>query len=217
MRVDAEFQREVILNRKEESGTTALAVAIFGSKMIVANAGDCRALLSRNSKALELTTDHRPNCANERMRIEEAGGYVDLDGYLCGDLGVSRAIGDHHYFHLKKNDGSGPLIAEPEVVELEIEPDDEFVVILSDGVTDCITSQTIVDLIRDSLRKLNCPDAASKAIVEAAYKTGVRDNLTALTICLKEDPPCKAHCARATIGIDRKSKSFANLIKALEQ
>ena len=217
IRVDAEFGRQVCLSRQTESGTTALALAVFGHRMILGNAGDCRAILSRNGRAKELTHDHRPNATAEKKRIEDAGGFVDCDGYMCGDLGVSRAIGDHHYTHLKWEDGNGPLIAAPEVTEYRIERDDEFVIVVTDGVTDSLTSQTMVDLIRESLRKYNCPETASKALVAAAFKTGIKDNLTAMTVCFKPDPPSKKRIpnSKSRLQIDPNSKSFMDLLSAI--
>ncbi|KAK4857774.1 hypothetical protein QYF36_006120 [Acer negundo] len=41
------------------SGTTALTALIFGRFLMVANAGDCRAVLCRKGEAIELSQDHR--------------------------------------------------------------------------------------------------------------------------------------------------------------
>eukprot|EP00210_Caulerpa_lentillifera_P002565 g2460.t1 len=217
LRTDAEFHRQVSMNRRTDSGTTAVAMAVFGSRFIVANTGDCRALLSRKGRCLELTTDHRPQSANERRRIEDAGGFVDCDGYLNGDLGVSRAIGDHHYFHLKFADGTGPLIPDPDIIDKVIDPDDEFIVLVSDGVTDGLMNQTIINLVRDSLKKSNCPDKASEALVRAALKTGVTDNLTAMTICLQMKAPSQKKVVKSNnrLHLDHNSHSFADLVRAL--
>lgn len=45
--------------------------------MIVANLGDCRAVMCRNGKALNLSVDHKPNREDERSRIEKAGGWIE--------------------------------------------------------------------------------------------------------------------------------------------
>lgn len=191
-------------------------MAVHGSKVIIANTGDCRALLSRNGKVKQLTTDHRPAHDDEKKRIENAGGFVDCDGYMCGELGVSRAIGDFSYEQLKFENGSGPLIVDPEIIELEIEPNDEFIALVSDGVTDALSNQTIIDLIRDSLRRNNCPETASKALVRAAVQTGIRDNLTAMTICFKPDPPkTNTYTIKSQLRLDKTSKSFGDLLNAL--
>lgn len=39
--------------------------------MVVANAGDCRAVLSRDGQAEALTSDHRAGREDERNRIEK--------------------------------------------------------------------------------------------------------------------------------------------------
>ena len=49
--------------------------------LIVANLGDCRAVLCRAGKAIRLSDDHKPNRRDEKARIERAGGHVvDIGG-----------------------------------------------------------------------------------------------------------------------------------------
>jgi protein phosphatase 2C family protein 2/3 len=48
-----------------------------------------------------MSKDHRPCCINERKRVESLGGYVD-DGYLNGQLAVTRALGDWHLDGMKE-------------------------------------------------------------------------------------------------------------------
>lgn len=43
------------------SGTTALTALMFGRTMIVANAGDCRAVLGKRGRAIELSKEHKPS------------------------------------------------------------------------------------------------------------------------------------------------------------
>lgn len=79
---------------------------------------------------------------NERKRVESLGGYVD-DGYLNGQLAVTRALGDWHLEGMKGTGragggggGGGPLSAEPELKMATLTKDDEFLIIGSDGVWD---------------------------------------------------------------------------------
>ena len=68
--------------------------------MYVANAGDSRAVMCVNGKAIALTIDHKPTSESERKRIEAAGGFVSEIGGICrvnGNLNLSRAIGDLRY------------------------------------------------------------------------------------------------------------------------
>jgi protein phosphatase 2C family protein 2/3 len=80
----------------DSAGTTALAALIWGSALYIANVGDSRAVLSRRGKAVQLTRDHKAVEPAERRRIEAAGGFVCTEGRLCGELAVSRALGNHH-------------------------------------------------------------------------------------------------------------------------
>ncbi|KAG6436707.1 hypothetical protein SASPL_101609 [Salvia splendens] len=43
------------------SGTTALTALVVGRLLMVANAGDCRAVLCRKGDAIDMSQDHRPS------------------------------------------------------------------------------------------------------------------------------------------------------------
>ena len=77
---DADVYQATSAGEIEESGATALLVLLWGRRTVVANLGDCRGVLSRRGRAVDLSQDHDPGDVNERARIEEAGGFVD-DGY----------------------------------------------------------------------------------------------------------------------------------------
>jgi serine/threonine protein phosphatase PrpC len=64
-----------------------------GNKLVVANAGDSRAVLCRRGQAVEMSRDHKPMDEDERARIQKAGGFVQ-EGRVNGSLALSRAIGD---------------------------------------------------------------------------------------------------------------------------
>uniref|UniRef100_A0A915CE89 protein-serine/threonine phosphatase n=1 Tax=Parascaris univalens TaxID=6257 RepID=A0A915CE89_PARUN len=133
----------------EDSGTTACVLLLFKDKVIVANAGDSRAVLCRKGTAVDLSVDHKPEDESEKARIEAAGGEISMDGRVNGGLNLSRALGDHFY---KKND-SLPLkdqmiSAQPDVTVHSIKPEDEFVVIACDGIWNSLSSQEAVDFIR---------------------------------------------------------------------
>ncbi|GJS50909.1 probable protein phosphatase 2C 47 [Tanacetum coccineum] len=76
-------------------GTTALTVLILGRHLLIANVGDCRAVISRKGVAKQISHDHRPSNLQEKKRVEELGGYF-ADGYLNGELAVTRSLGDRH-------------------------------------------------------------------------------------------------------------------------
>ncbi|KQK17818.1 hypothetical protein BRADI_1g36920v3 [Brachypodium distachyon] len=175
-------------NSSLESGTTALAALVIGRSLLVANAGDCRAVLCCRGKAIEMSRDHKPSCSREKMRIEASGGYV-YDGYLNGLLNVARAIGDWHMEGVKACDGLGPLSAEPEVMTRNLTEEDEFMIIGCDGIWDVFRSQNAVDFARRRLQEHNDPVACCKELVDEAIKRKSGDNLSVVVVCFDSRPP----------------------------
>ncbi|MFS7962638.1 putative protein-serine/threonine phosphatase transcription factor DBP family [Helianthus anomalus] len=186
---DSAFAKACMLDADLASGTTALAALVIGSSLVVANAGDCRAVLCRRGKAIEMSKDHKPMCIREKKRIEASGGYV-YDGYLNGQLNVARAIGDWHMEGLKNQDGDGgPLSSEPELMMTKLTEDDEFLIIGCDGIWDVFMSQNAVDFARRKLQEHNDPVLCSKELVSEALKRNSGDNLSAVVVCFKSEPP----------------------------
>lgn len=166
--------------------------------MLIANAGDCRAVLSKRGKAIELSKDHKPDSISERLRIESLGGAV-FDGYLNGQLSVARALGD---WHMKKVGPTGsllsscPLIAEPEIHEVILSEEDEFLIIGCDGLWDVMSSQCAVMIARRELAVHNDPDRCSRELVREALRRHTRDNLTVVIVCFTADPPPRIEVPR---------------------
>ncbi|RLN10502.1 hypothetical protein BBJ28_00023612 [Nothophytophthora sp. Chile5] len=59
-----------------DDGTTAAVVLIRGNRLITANIGDCRAVVSIGGEALDIIEEQTPGRADERERIEAQGGWV---------------------------------------------------------------------------------------------------------------------------------------------
>ncbi|KAJ3344223.1 Protein phosphatase 2C 2 [Gonapodya sp. JEL0774] len=129
-------------------GSTSVVVLIDQSGTIYcANAGDSRAIVSVGGRQVPISIDHKPNMPRELSRIIEAAGYVDADR-VDGMLAVSRAFGDFDY---KTNSNVSleqqKVTANPELyIHLPYARND-FVMLMSDGVTDRLESQDIVDFV----------------------------------------------------------------------
>ncbi|XP_022953773.1 probable protein phosphatase 2C 2 [Cucurbita moschata] len=161
-------------------GTTALTALVLGRHLMVANAGDCRAVLSRNGEAVDMSQDHRPIYSLEKQRVEELGGYVD-GGYLNGVLSVSRALGD---WDMKLPHGSpSPLIAEPECKQVVLTEEDEFLIIACDGIWDVMSSQQAVNVVRQGLQRHDDPERCARELVLRALQFDSFDNLTVVVVC----------------------------------
>ncbi|KAI3896556.1 hypothetical protein MKW92_043225 [Papaver armeniacum] len=174
---DSEFLKEDL-----RGGTCCVTALIRNGDLIVSNAGDCRAVMSRGGIAEALTSDHRPSREDEKERIESKGGYVDFcHGVLRlqGSLAVSRGIGDRH---LKEW-----VIAEPETKVLRIEPDCEFLLLASDGLWDKVSNQEAVDMARpfciDSVK--TTPLSACKKLADLAISRGSVDDVSVMLIQLE--------------------------------
>ncbi|KAK1316591.1 putative protein phosphatase 2C 2 [Acorus calamus] len=166
------------------SGSTVLTALVFGRHLLVANAGDCRAVLCRKGEAVEMSRDHRPGYEAERERVMVTGGFID-DGYLNGVLSVTRALGD---WDMKFPMGSpSPLIAEPEFQQAVLTEDDEFLIIGCDGIWDVMSSQHAVGVVRRGLRRHDNPEQGARDLVMEALRLKTIDNLTVIVVCFSSD------------------------------
>ncbi|KAK4795170.1 hypothetical protein SAY86_013164 [Trapa natans] len=168
-------------------GTTALIALILGRHLLVANAGDCRAVLCRKGTAVDMSEDHRCSYLPERERVEKFGDDVIVDGYLKDKLAVTRALGD---WEMKLPVGSdSPLIAEPDIQQAILTEEDEFLIIACDGIWDKMSSQYAVSLVRQALRRHDDPHQCAAELVADALRLNTPDNVTAIVVCLSSSPP----------------------------
>ncbi|KAL2898601.1 putative protein phosphatase 2C 25 [Bienertia sinuspersici] len=176
LRTDSDFLEEDV-----HGGSCCVTALITEGDLIVSNAGDCRAVLSRDGVAEALTTDHRPSRQDEKDRIEALGGYIDCyNGVwrIQGSLAVSRGIGDRQ---LKQW-----VIAEPETKVLKIKSDDEFLILASDGLWDKVTNQEAVDIAHPLCTGSNKtqPLAACKKLIDLSVSRGSLDDVSVMVIQL---------------------------------
>lgn len=191
-------------------GTTALTALVLGRHLLVANAGDCRAVLCRKGVAFDMSQDHKPTYLPERRRVEELGGYID-DEYLNGYLSVTRTLGNWD-FKLPLG-SSSPLIAEPDVKQIMLTEEDEFLILSCDGIWDVMSSQYAVSLVRRELRKHNDPQQCARELVKEALRLHSSDNLTVIVVCLSS--PDRAVESRSQ-GPRLRNCSFSKLRSLLE-
>ncbi|CAI9765802.1 unnamed protein product [Fraxinus pennsylvanica] len=168
-------------------GTTALTALVLGRYLLIANVGDCRAVLCRKGVAVQLSHDHRSSCLLERERVENLGGTIQKGGYLNGELTVTRSLGD---WYMKLPLGSpSPLIAEPDVQQTLLTEDDEFLIIGCDGIWDRMSNQEAVSLVRRELRHTHNPQQCAQELVNQALRLNTGDNVTAIVVCFSSLEP----------------------------
>jgi len=147
------------------AGATAVVAVVTGEILTVANAGDSRAVLCRRRKtsceeeaktkghyAYPMSYDHKPSQTHEMNRILRSGGFVNHFGRINGNLNLSRSIGDLKY---KQVPGIPPahqmITAEPDIMQIVLEEDDEFLLLGCDGIWDCLSNQQAVDFVMNRI------------------------------------------------------------------
>ncbi|KAL3694107.1 hypothetical protein R1sor_007758 [Riccia sorocarpa] len=162
---------------KFKSGSTATTALLMdgGTRLIVANVGDSRAVLSRGGKAVDLSVDHEPQKPEEREMVESKGGTVSLTmaGIYRVDrkLAMSRAFGDSD---MKKH-----LSVHPDIWDQKLLEDDEFFVIASDGLWHVMSSQQVVDYVRSTPGNA---EEVAQALVSAAVERQSKDDIACLVV-----------------------------------
>ncbi|CAM8935080.1 unnamed protein product [Rhodiola kirilowii] len=172
-------------DKDDESGSTATVIFIGNETLLVSHVGDSSVVLSRNGKPEILTNPHRPYGRNkvslqEIRRVREAGGWI-VDGRICGDISVSRAFGDVR-FKTKKNDRikfkDDLVTALPDIYQVSLGTDAEFILLASDGLWDYMNSLEAVNLVRNQLQKHGDVQLACEALAQTALDRRSQDNVS---------------------------------------
>nr|GMC58834.1 protein phosphatase 2C and cyclic nucleotide-binding/kinase domain-containing protein [Ipomoea batatas] len=192
------------------SGTTAVTILVRGKTIYVANSGDSRAVIAEKRGnsivAVDLSIDQTPYRPDELERVKLCGARVltldQIEGLKnpdeqCwdteeGDDGdpprlwvqngmypgtaFTRSIGDS----IAETIG---VVANPEIMVLELTQNHPFFVIASDGVFEFLSSQTVVDMV--SMYK--DPRDACAAIVAESYRLWLQyetrtDDITVIVV-----------------------------------
>ncbi|KDO30793.1 hypothetical protein SPRG_04694 [Saprolegnia parasitica CBS 223.65] len=80
--VFARLDDEFLVSAKPTAGTTASLVIVRGHKLLTANAGDSKAVISISGQALDIMDIQTPGRPDEMERIAAAGGWVHVDKEL---------------------------------------------------------------------------------------------------------------------------------------
>ncbi|KAL2544967.1 putative protein phosphatase 2C 72 [Forsythia ovata] len=179
------------------SGTTAVAVVKQEEDLVIANLGDSRAVLGTKTengiKAVQLTTDFKPGVPEEAERIRNCNGRVLalkeephiqrvwLPHEDSPGLAMSRAFGDF----LLKNHG---IISIPDISYHHISPNDQFLVLATDGVWDVLNNDQVISIAASADNE----EAAAKAVVDASaaawkrkFPNSKRDDCTVICLFLQ--------------------------------
>ena len=126
-------------------------------------------------------------------------------GRLSGFLEVSRALGD---LDAQADCKPAGLSAAPELRTQPLEPDDEFVLLASDGLWRLLDSQAAVGLARSDLRAhADVAMAAEKLVDGALHTRRAEDNITVLVLLLRPVAPDAAIPQRPRLKLMKRGTS----------
>lgn len=186
-RMDEELVAE---DEARHVGSTAVVTLVCGTYIFVANCGDSRAVLCRAGSPYRLSRDHKPELRDERERIQRLGGKIlDFNGTrVMGLLAMTRAFGDH----VLRDVG---VIPDPEITAINRTPEDQFLILASDGLWDVLGDGEACNLTHRCFQRAKergagpetAPRVAASVLLRAALDRGSADNITVVVVDLRPE------------------------------
>jgi PPM family protein phosphatase len=162
-------------------GTTITVALVEGMTVAIGHVGDSRAYLVRGERMEQLTEDH--SLVNELLK---SGKLSEEEAQVHPQRSViTRAV------------GTDPDV-DVDAFTIEAEDDDVFL-ICSDGLTDMVEDEDILELVHQHRHDL---DKAVKALVAAANRVGGDDNITAVAFRLSTEAAPSAEDTVAMPALD---------------
>jgi protein phosphatase PTC1 len=143
----------------------------------IANIGDSRAILFANGATSRLTVEHKATNEDEAKRIRARHGII-LNKRVGGVISVTRAFG--------QSDEKEFITADPHTQSGEVQSNDSFLVLASDGVTDVFTDDEITEFVAERLARGEKSITICKSLLDEAKSQGAMDNMTAVLICFSD-------------------------------
>ena len=169
-------------NFRNETGSTGTILLLYkdpsspsNKSFLCANVGDSKAYLITKSEMILLTKDHKCCDANEVKRIRDKGGIVFRER-VFGTLMLTRSFGDKE---MKKYG----VLSTPDIYIKNVEKDDLFIVIASDGVWDVVEENEILNMTKEGISS----NDFSKKIVNLAKERDTHDNISCIVIKLNKN------------------------------
>ena len=160
-----------------DAGSTATLVYIERQNnkkyLYCINIGDSRCIIINKNGIMRLSKDDRIDDPSEKERIAKEGGVI-YNGRIYGILMLSRCFGDWGI----KNYG---VSCEPHIAKIEINDDDLFLVMATDGVWDFMSDEEFKVLMEGNHNAL---DVCKDIIIESMRK-GSSDNISCFVINFK--------------------------------
>lgn len=138
----------------EQMGSTVAVLRIADGRAVIAHVGDSRVYRLRDGRLAQLTVDH-----SLLAQLIASGAVVDAETFQWRHV-VTRALGQ-----------SG----EPDV-QIDGARTGDVYLLCSDGLSEVLSEAAITALLEQSAER------ACRALVDAAYAAGSRDNISAIVV-----------------------------------
>jgi len=196
MDTDQEFLDAEDFRNKDDGSAGIFTIASIDEStskysLINANIGDSRTVLAQKQTdgsymVFACTQDHKPTNDEERRRIEEAGGFVQMSR-VDGQLALSRAFGDRMLKTLHLPAEQRKVTSNPEIIIKDATKED-FLFLACDGIYegDVFTRDDVIKYIADHLQKTDDLAFICAAVLDECLKRGSRDNMTAMIVQFKD-------------------------------
>ena len=177
------------------SGSTCVSLIFTNERVICINVGDSRCILGKFNKTefsyLNLSRDHKPDDPDEKERIIKKNGIVeafrDVEGNFIGPKRVWCKDGDTPGLAMSRSFGDEiahdvGVICNPEIFDYHLLKEDMFIILASDGIWEFISSEEVVDIVKEFYWKNDVKGAAECLYEEACKrwmnKEGIIDDIT---------------------------------------
>ena len=175
-------------------GSCAVVAVVKDDHLVVANLGDCRAVIGQLSgdkySALTITQDHNTRQEREvEILKREHPGEDDIvkDGYVKGCLQLTRALGNAYLKYPEFNElieshwhipFTPPYVKSiPDVFYLPLQPSYRFLILATDGLWDLIKPQQAVEFVANNSHD-DPSDVSTKLVDQALMVAASRSGKT---------------------------------------
>lgn len=163
----------------EPSGSTAVVFLLQEQFIAVANVGDAQALRIQNGQAQILTSCHRVDNEDERIRIQEAGGRIAGSYVMHGYSGLmpTRSLGDAEFHQVG-------LTFAPYVHTVFRSQEDEWLIAACDGLFDVLSAQEVAQVLHEVDDAQDGVQRLGREVLEVRQG---KDNLSIVAVDLRQD------------------------------